>query len=260
MSLSTLRTSAIGYKKDYDSREEPARKKTYRINGNGVRHYFMVAIADGNSIEFLMTECFGRFDEIRAAIAPPGWSGVICFRELLLCLEGDAKSECIDLIAREYPEDQDKNGPDTFMNLRRDLITRLADYTYPGDRVHTYLLTKVKYQRCKKEDGRLEEPTKYLSRLLRIRYLGSLMHHNQGATFMTDTDFKFFFWHSFPDTMKEWLTDEQDRDPFDTQEPMDIQEIADAMQRYWNRNSKRVKAQQDREGKNNKKRDRDDDG
>ena len=109
--MASVRTSAIGYKKDYDPREEPARTKGYQINGNGVRHFFKVAIADGSSIEFLMTECFECFDEVDAAVPHPGWTGVVRFRELLLCLEGDAKNECLDLIAQDYPQDQDNNAP-----------------------------------------------------------------------------------------------------------------------------------------------------
>ena len=58
------------------------------------------------------------------------------------------------------------------------------------------------------------------------------MHHNQGDPFMDDEEFKQLFWHSFPDAMKDWLEQDQNRDPFDNANPMDTDNIGDAMQRY----------------------------
>ena len=50
--------SPIGYEPDYDENDE-YEKKTYTITGaNGVRNYYNVGIADGKSIEFLITLCF----------------------------------------------------------------------------------------------------------------------------------------------------------------------------------------------------------
>ena len=77
---------------------------------------------------------------------------------------------------------------------------------------------------------------------------------------MDDEEFKRIFWHSFPDAMKHWLEQDQNRCPFDNaNNPMDADDIGDAMQRYWNLNLKRAKPTQDGGG-GSKKRDRDGDG
>ena len=34
--------------------------------------------------------------------------------------------------------------------------------------------------------------------------------------------------------MQDWLTNDQNMDPFDAANPMDAAEICDHMQRYWN--------------------------
>ena len=255
------RACLIGYKRDYDPTETYKKTKRYQINTPlGIRNTYEVAIADGTSAEFLMTECFEKFEEVTSVIPPPGWTGVDRFRELQLCLDGDAKGECRAIIDHDYPTAQDKNAQGAFGTLKRDIITKLSDSTYPGDKVHTYLLTKVQYRRCKKgkDDGRTEEPTKYLARLQRIRKLGAEMHHNQGDPFMDDDEFRRMFWHSFPDVMKDWLEQDQNKDPFDVNDPMDADEIGDAMQRYWNLHLKRAKPTQD--GGGGKKRDRNNDG
>ena len=103
---------------------------------------------------------------------PGGWNGVECFRELGLCLSGDAKNEYNILIARDYPNNADRNAAGTFEELKRKIITKLFDHTYPGDRMYTYLMTKIQYMRYKKDDGRQEEPIKVLARLQRLRKMG----------------------------------------------------------------------------------------
>ena len=256
--MTNTRACLIGYKPDYDVKSSFPKKKQYQISTGGVRNYYDVAIADGVSAEFLMTSCYDKLDDVIAVLPNPGWTGVDKFRELQLCLEGDAKSECQDLIAHDFPTDQDKNDNQAFELLKRDLITKLADHTFPGDKVHTYLSTKVQYRRCKKEDGRFEEPTKVLARLQRIRKLGARMHHNHGAAFMPDDEFTRMFWHIFPEAMKDWLVEDQNKDPFDNANPMDADEIADDMQRYWNLHYKRAKPQDSSNSNNGNKRDRND--
>ena len=67
-SNSTLKFCLIGYKPDYDEDEE-YEKKTYTVTGaNGVRNYYTVGIANGKSIEFLITPCFEKFDEVVSAV------------------------------------------------------------------------------------------------------------------------------------------------------------------------------------------------
>ena len=249
----------IGFRPDYDPTEAVAKKKTYVITGaNGVRNHYDVGKADGSSAEFLITETYEKLDEVISAIPAPGWTGVDKFRELLLCLDGEAKSESVDLIARDFPNNADKNDAAAFGLLKRDLITKLAEHTYPGNRMHNYLTKKVKYVRCK-TDGRAQEPRKYLARLQRLRKMSAMMHHTQGDQFMTDEAFTRMLWDSYPDDMQEWLTDEQNQDPFDPASPMDHDDITDAMQRYWNRNLKNKKPKEDGGNQQGGKRKKDDD-
>ena len=58
---------------------------------------------------------------------------------------------------------------------------------------------------------------------------------------MTDVLFLQLFWHIFPATMQDWLIDEQNIDLFDVAAPLDldVDEIADHFQRYWNVHFKR---------------------
>ena len=238
----------IGYKLDYNPKEEYD-KKTYNITGaDGVRNYLDVTIADGESIEFLITMCYEKLDDMVNEV-PGGWNGVRLFKELQLCLSGRAKDECKDLIARAYPNDADRNAAGTFEELKRCIITKLSDHTYPGDRMYTYLMKRVKYMKCKKEDGRVEEPIKVLARLQRLRKMGAMMHHNQGADYITDDQFTNLYWDIFPEHMQEWLEEGEDKDPFDPANPMDHEDIAGHMQRYWTLNYKRSKQNDDQKNK-----------
>ena len=255
---STMKFCLIGYKPDYDVKDE-YEKKTYTITGaNGVRNYYTVGIADGDSTEFLITQCFEKFTAVENAV-PGGWNGVDLFRELGLCLSGDAKSEYDDLLARDYPNDAERNAAGAFTELKRNLITKLSDHTYPGDRMYTYLMSKVKYMKCKKEDGRYEEPIKVLARLQRLRKMGAMMHHNKGPDFITDDQFTNLFWNIFPMHMHEWLEEDQNMDPFDPANPMDHEDIAGHMQRYWSLHYKKVKST-DSSNKSKRKNDDNDDG
>ena len=65
---STLKFCLIGYKPDYDEDEE-YEKKTYTVTGaNGICNYYTVGIANGKSIEFLITSCFENFGEVMNAV------------------------------------------------------------------------------------------------------------------------------------------------------------------------------------------------
>jgi hypothetical protein len=84
--------------------------------------------------------------------------------------------------------------------------------------------------------GRIEQPNKVLMRINRIRRMAErFMHHNHGAAFMTEDEVKHAFWHCLPDIMTDWLTNDENIDPFDPASPLSAQEIADHLQRYWNK-------------------------
>ena len=88
--------------------------------------------------------------------------------------------------------------------------------------------------RCKKEDGRMEEPLRVLVRIQHVRTLGAMLEHNQGAKYITSGQFTLMFWNIFPSTMQDLLQEDQNLHPFDAVNPMDHDDIADHMQSYWN--------------------------
>ena len=92
-SQSTMRFALIMYKQDFDSKES-YEKKRYQISEQGLRNYYHVGIADGGSTKFLLSYCYAKLDEVIEDLDAPGWTGVRKFKELLLCLGGNAKSEC----------------------------------------------------------------------------------------------------------------------------------------------------------------------
>ena len=133
----------------------------------GVKSEHKIAIADGKSIEFMMELTYEKLDDLYDEL-PGGWNGVRKFKELVACLSGDARSQCQDLIAHDYPTNTNKNTAGAYDELKCHLITQLSDHTFPGDRVHILLNNRIKYMKCKKEDGRQEEPIRALARLQRI--------------------------------------------------------------------------------------------
>ncbi len=72
-----------------------------------------------------------------------------------------------------------------------------------------------------------------------------LLEHNQGANYITAGQFTLLFWNIFSSTMQDWLQEDQNLDPFDAANPMDHEDIADHMQRYWNIHFKRSKKNDD---------------
>ena len=148
----------IRYKPDYKLDEKSMAKIKYNLTVGGVRCYYDVYIADGKSTEFLITCCYVKLDKLAAEIQTPGWNGVRLFKELQVCLKGDAKNEFQALEARDYSTKALKNAAGAFTEIKQQLITKLSDHPFPGDRIYVYLTTRVKYMRCKKEDRQMEEP------------------------------------------------------------------------------------------------------
>ncbi len=85
-----LHFSLIGFKLDYELDEESMAKKSYNLTVGGVRCYYDVNIADGKSTKFLITYCYEKLAKLAAKIPNPGWNGVRLFKELLVCLKGEA--------------------------------------------------------------------------------------------------------------------------------------------------------------------------
>lgn len=235
--------SLIKYVPDYDTTAKlPGTMYQVTTNG-GLRSYFEVAIADGTSIELLLRETYDGLEDVRAA-TPAGWPAVARFRELRKCLKAGAQTAYDEIVARDYPTPADKTDAN-YEELRRQIITKLSDHEWPGDKLRRYIACDIKYERCKTKDGKFRQPNSYLNRIMRLVGMGSEMHHNFGAVFMTDDEIKMAFWNSFPVKMQSWLTNEQDLDPFDPANPLDAQEIADHLQRYFNVFLKRSSAKRD---------------
>ncbi len=67
-------------------------KKSYNLTVGGVRSYYDVYLADGKSTEFLITCCYEKLAKLAAKIPNSGWSMVGLFKELRVCLKGEAKN------------------------------------------------------------------------------------------------------------------------------------------------------------------------
>ncbi len=68
-------------------------KKSYNLTVGSVHCYYDVYIADRKSTEFLIMCCYEKLAELAAKIQNPGWNGVQLFKELRVCLKGEAKNE-----------------------------------------------------------------------------------------------------------------------------------------------------------------------
>ncbi len=104
-------------------------------------------------------------------------------------------------MARNYATNALKNAAGAFTKVKQILITKLSDHPFPGDQIYVYLTTRVKYMRYKKDNGRMEEPVQVLARIQRVRTLGAMLDHNQGANYITAGQFTLLFWNIFPVTM-----------------------------------------------------------
>ena len=64
--------------------------------------------------------------------------------------------------------------------------------------------------------------------------LGSHCQHLFGfGGIFTDDEFKQVYWNIFLSTMQDWLTHDQNINPFDPAVPLGVDEIANHLQRYW---------------------------
>jgi len=235
----TTGAALIRYVQDYDPLDTDYEVNTTQVNlPGGGRKYVKVAISDGSSTEFLIENTYEALEKLRTAFAAMGnaWTAADRFEWLEEHLRGAARQHCKNIVARNY-RNQNQKTHNNYEELRRRVITALSDHVNPGNRVRTMLMQEIHYFRCKMTDGsgKVEKPTRVLVRLERIREIaGTYMHHSQGDTFLSTNDFKNSFWNIFPKSMKNWLTNDQDIDPFDATNPLDVEEIADQMQRWYN--------------------------
>ena len=235
----TTGAALIKYVQDFDPLNTDYETNTTQVNvQGGGRKYIKVALSDGSSTEFMIEMTYEALEKLRTAFAAMGnnWSGADRFNWIKDHLCGAALQQFKNIVARNYRNQNQKTNAN-YVELRRRIITALSDNVNPGNRIRTLLMKEVKIFKCKRTDGsgRVEKPTRVLVRLERIRELAvDYMHHSQGAVFLSDNDFKHAFWDIFPKSMKNWLTNDQSIDPFDANNPLYAEEIADEMQRWCN--------------------------
>ena len=257
--MKTSKTTAntlIGYKKDFDIKDPTLEKKQFRIRvPNSHDEYAEVVIVDGESTE-LMMESFEKLDEIRNQVATV-WPARERFHQLSTILTDDAKEAYDEIVADDYPNNADKTHAH-YEELKKQIITKLSDHVNPGDKVCTYLESKVKYEWCKDEKtGHLVKPLAHFKRCKTLRKLGGLMHHTHQGTYFDDNRFKTCVWNHFPQEWQDWMTEEQQRDPFDVNNPLTTEEMIDKFQHLWNLKIRpQVKANK---GRGKRKKDDDDD-
>ena len=256
--MKTSKTTAntlIGYKKDFDIKDPTLEKKQFRIRvPNSHDEYAEVVIVDGESTE-LMMESFEKLDEIRNQVATV-WPARERFHQLSTILTDDAKEAYDEIVADDYPNNADKTHAH-YEELKKQIITKLSDHVNPGDKVCTYLESKVKYEWCKDDDGNLVKPLVHFKRCKTLRKLGGLMHHTHQGTYFDDNRFKTCVWNHFPQEWQDWMTEEQQRDPFDVNNPLTTEDMIDKFQHLWNLKIRpQVKANK---GRGKRKKDDDDD-
>ena len=111
----------------------------------------------------------------------------------------------------------------------------MSDHILPGEKVCTYLIKNIRYMKCKMNDGSgcIEKPVNVLNRIELIKWMAStFLHRMIGGWYLNDFDTTQAFWDIFPSKMQDWLNNEQNINPFDANNPLDIMEIADQFQRY----------------------------
>lgn len=67
-----------------------------------------------------------------------------------------------------------------------------------------------------------------------LRVLGCRLQHLFGAAeILIDSEFCQAFWNMFPNLMQDWLTNDQNINPFNPTAPLDAEKFANHFQRYW---------------------------
>ena len=86
--MSTTGVPLIRYIEDYEVGAVVPMKKFLVNRANGGKSEMYVAYASGNSVEFLIKECFIRIEDVREAYRRAGdpWDGPTRFYELKDCL------------------------------------------------------------------------------------------------------------------------------------------------------------------------------
>ena len=108
----------------------------------------------------------------------------------------------------------------------------MSDHVNQGDKIVTYLEQKICYNKYKDDrTGVLVKPTNHLKRCKTMKKHGSRMQYTQGTNYFDPGCFKMCIYNHFPSDLKDWLEQQVGQDPFDSTNPLDVDEICDMMQR-----------------------------
>ena len=108
------------------------------------------------------------------------------------------------------------------------MSTNLGDHTYPGNKIRQYADQKLKYIHFRREDDRRKKPTGILRCKRKLRELGSRCQYSFGpGGIFTNDEFKQSYWNISPNTMNNWLPNDQNIDLLDPAAPFDVDEITD---------------------------------
>ena len=179
----TTGTAIIRYVQDYDPSDTHFEVNTTQVNfTGGCRKYIKVAISNGTLKEFMIENTYKALEKLRTVFNAMGnvWTGPDRFSWLEDHLRGAALQQFKNIVARNYCNQNQKTN-NNYEELRRRVITALSDHVNPGNRVRTMLMQEIHFFRCKMTDGsgKVENPTRVLVRLERIRELaGTNLHHS----------------------------------------------------------------------------------
>ena len=234
-----MKFSPIIFKRNYIVCNPDGAKKTFTITHNAsTREYFDVIISDGKSVEQIIRETYYGVD-LYADTVNDGQPNTIDyphrFRILRQCLSGIALQRYVSLMDKNY-NTRARQTQANYKKVKKELLTELADYKYPGNLVRKYALDVVKYDKSPDDKGHFMPPRIYQNRVEEIVECGKQMEHTHGNDFVDDATFIEKYYDQFPGYMRSWMEHDQQKDPFDSTNPLDMSDISDTFQHYYDKN------------------------
>ena len=105
---------------------------------------------------------------------------------------------------------------------------------HPWDHLKLYVQTRVKHLLCFNKKSVHKRSDDFLARINKKINIGNHLDHNvAGDKLFPDEEFKLAFWSTFDDSQQNWLTDNQNMDPYDPDNAFGPDEITDQMVRHW---------------------------
>ena len=96
------------------------------------------------------------------------------------------------------------------------------------------MFKRVKHSLCFNKEGVCKRPDDFLARINIMINIGNRLDHNAaGDKLFTDEEFKLAFWSTFDDSQQNWLTDNQNMDPYNQYNAFGPNKIAEQVLRHW---------------------------